>query len=109
MDLEQFLEAGLPEFRSVPFIDFEAKDDGWAFEGLAAVYGQEGDLGEFTEEFRHGAFRKPLANGDNTRLIYEHAPPSGDILSQAAASSMVHRVSVVTRSLLATGISFSGG
>jgi phage head maturation protease len=73
MDLEQFLDAGLPEFRSVPFLDFEAKDDGWAFEGLAAVYGKEGDLGEFTEEFRHGAFRKPLSNGDNTRLIYEHA------------------------------------
>jgi HK97 family phage prohead protease len=88
MDLEQFLEAGLPEFRSVPFIDFEAKDDGWAFEGLAAVYGQEGDLGEFTEEFRHGAFRKPLATGDNTRLIYEHAPPHLPVLATIKGNTL---------------------
>jgi HK97 family phage prohead protease len=88
MDLEQFLDAGLPEFRSVPFLDFEAKNDGWSFEGLAAVYDQQADLGEFTEEFRRGAFRKPLANGDNTRLVHEHSPAWVPVLATVRAKTM---------------------
>lgn len=94
MDLEQrnnlsaLLDAGLPEFRSVPFSDFESEDDGWGFRGLAAVYGEEADLGDFTEEFQRGAFRKPLANGDNTRLIYEHAPPHMPVLATIGGGTL---------------------
>jgi HK97 family phage prohead protease len=80
-DLARLFDSDIPEYRSVPFTDFEAKDDGWGFEGLAAVYGEPADLGDFTEEFMRGAFRKPLANGDNTRLIYDHAPPYLPVLA----------------------------
>jgi HK97 family phage prohead protease len=82
------LDAGLPEFRSVPFVDFEAKNDGWSFEGLAAVYDQQADLGDFTEEYMRGAFRKPLANGDNTRLMHEHSPPWVPVLATVRAKTM---------------------
>jgi HK97 family phage prohead protease len=86
--LSALLEAGLPEFRSVPFVDFEAKNDGWSFEGLAAVYDQQADLGDFTEEFMRGAFRKPLANGDNTRLMHEHSPAWVPVLATVRAKTM---------------------
>src|SRR4051812_23177937 len=88
MDLSQLLDAGLPEFRSVPFLDFESTDDGWGFRGLAAVYGEPADIGDFTEEFARGAFRKPLANGDNTRLIYDHSPPHVPVLATLRARTM---------------------
>lgn len=87
-ELAKLLDAGLPEFRSVPFLDFEARDDGWGFEGLAAVYDQEADIGDFTEEFRRGAYRRPLANGENTRLAYDHSPPHVPVLATIAGKTM---------------------
>lgn len=82
------LDAGLPEYRSVPFIDFESKDDGWAFEGLAAVYDTPADIGAFTEEYARGAFRHPISNGDNTRLAYDHSPPHVPVLATVKAKTM---------------------
>lgn len=102
--LVALLDAGLTEYRSVPFVDFESKDDGWTFEGLAAVYDQESDVGPFTEEFRHGSFRKPLANGDNTRLIYEHAPPHLPVLGTIRGGTLTLKDDVrglVTRGRIA--------
>lgn len=86
--LNALLDAGLPEHRSVPFLDFEAENDGWSFRGLAAVYDQEADLGEFTEQFMRGAFRRPLASGDNTRLIYDHSPDYVPVLATLRAKTM---------------------
>lgn len=71
--LASAFDAGLPEYRSLAFADFEATNDGWGFDGLLAVYGEQADLGAWTEEFRHGAFRKPLSNGEQTVLTYEHS------------------------------------
>ena len=65
----------------MPFLDFEAEDDGWGFRGLASPYDEVADIGEFTEEFMRGAYRKPLASGDNTRLVYDHSPPHVPVLA----------------------------
>lgn len=81
MDLEKVLEAGLPEFRSMPFLDFEAEDDGWGFHGLASPYDEVADIGDFTEEFMRGTYRRVLARGENTRLVYDHSPPHVPVLA----------------------------
>lgn len=80
MDLEQFFNAGLPEYRTMPFLDFESTDDGWGFRGLGAAYGEVADIGDFTEEFASRAFQAPVARGDNTRLIYDHSPQHVPVL-----------------------------
>jgi HK97 family phage prohead protease len=60
------------EYRSVPFVDMDAAADGSHFVGYAAVFGQEADLGSFTESVNHGAFRKSLAAGDNVPMLLDH-------------------------------------
>lgn len=63
-----------PNMRSASFTDLditEAKND-FVMDGLAGVYGEVTDLGDFTEELRHGAFRKVLAKGENIPLLVEH-------------------------------------
>lgn len=87
-ELVNRLDSDFPEYRAVAFSDFESKDDGWGFEGLAAVYDAPADLGDFSEEFMRGAFRKPIANGDNTRLIYEHAPPHLPVLATRSGGTL---------------------
>jgi HK97 family phage prohead protease len=78
----------LPEYRSMAFIDFEVRDDGWGFEGLASPYDATADIGEFTEEFKRGAYRKPVAAGENTRLVYDHSPPHFPILASIKGGTM---------------------
>lgn len=72
MDLEQKLVADRVEARSVAFTDVDVSKDGWSFEGLAAVYDQEADLGDFTESMSRGAYRKVIAQGDNVPMLYHH-------------------------------------
>lgn len=60
------------EKRSVAFSDVELSSDGTKFEGYAAIYGQEADLGDFTEEVARGAFRKPLAGNPNVPMFWDH-------------------------------------
>lgn len=67
----------VPNQRTAEFTDLEVKEasgSGLLFDGLAAVFGEVTDIGEFTEEFRHGAFRKALASGANVPLLHEHRP-----------------------------------
>jgi HK97 family phage prohead protease len=86
--LTAMLDAGLPEFRSVPFLDFESTDDGWGFRGLAGVYEESADIGDFTEEFARGAYRRVIASGENTRLAYDHSPPHVPVLATLRAKTM---------------------
>lgn len=63
-----------PSLRTAPFSDLEVltvRDD-LIFDGYAAVFDQRADLGEHTEELRHGAFRKFLSTGANIPLVHEH-------------------------------------
>jgi HK97 family phage prohead protease len=86
--LTAMLDAGLLEFRSVPFLDFESTDDGWGFRGLAGVYEEPADIGDFTEEFARGAYRRAIASGDNTRLAYDHSPRHVPVLATLHAKTM---------------------
>jgi HK97 family phage prohead protease len=72
MDLEQQFSVDRPEVRSVAFTDVDTSNDGWSFEGLAAVYNEETDLGPFTESVSRGAYRKALADGTNVPMLYHH-------------------------------------
>ena len=69
------------EKRSVPFSTVEITEgadsaSGVTFRGYAAIYGQEADLGEFTEEIARGAFRKVLlprrGRVQNVPFLYDH-------------------------------------
>lgn len=66
----------VPNQRSAEFADLEVseKSGGLLFDGYAAVFGEPTDLGEFTEEVRHGAFRRVLSTGANVPLLHEHRP-----------------------------------
>lgn len=72
MDLEQQLAADRVEARSVAFTDVDTSKDGWSFEGLAAVYDQETDLGQYTESMARGSYRKVLSRGDNVPMLHDH-------------------------------------
>lgn len=63
-----------PEKRSVALTDLEMNATGTRFEGYAAIFGQEADLGDFTEEVRRGAFRKVLAQETNVPMYWDHDP-----------------------------------
>jgi HK97 family phage prohead protease len=60
------------EARSVAFTDVDTSKDGWSFEGLAAVYDQETDLGQYTESMARGSYRKVLSRGDNVPMLHDH-------------------------------------
>lgn len=68
MDLEQ----NQPEIRSAPFLDMEVSSDGWSFDGLAGVYDEETDLGDFTESQSRGAYRKVIGRMENVPMLYHH-------------------------------------
>lgn len=76
MNSDQFFDAydEAPNLRSAEFSDLEITEvrDDFIFDGYAAVFGEPTDLGDFTEEIRHGAFRKVLAKGGNVPLLVEH-------------------------------------
>lgn len=77
MDPEAFFDAlaDVPNLRSVAFADVEMKPTGnsYRFDGIAAPVGVATDLGEFTEEYARGSFRKFLAaNKANIPLLHEH-------------------------------------
>jgi hypothetical protein len=72
MDLEQQLATDRVEARSVAFTDVDTSKDGWSFEGLAAVYDQETDLGQYTESMARGSYRKVLSRGENVPMLHDH-------------------------------------
>ena len=78
MNPEQILNtlADMPNVRSASFDDVEMKDGGnvFLFDGLAAVYDQPADLGDFVEEIRTGAFARVLAENPTVPFLHEHHP-----------------------------------
>jgi uncharacterized protein len=64
----------MPNHRSARFDDLEVSEwsEGFRFEGHAAVFGEEADLGGFTESVERGAFRKVLQSDENIPMLYEH-------------------------------------
>lgn len=67
----------VPNFRSVALIDVDMteKDGEFRFDGIAAPTGITTDLGDFTEEYEKGSFRKYLAaNTFNIPFCHEHDP-----------------------------------
>lgn len=79
MDLDKFFDALalVPNLRSVAFTDAEMVENakGYTFDGIAAPVGVAADLGEFTEEYERGSFRRFLAvSRDNIPLCHEHNP-----------------------------------
>jgi HK97 family phage prohead protease len=75
---ERFFDAlaDVPNLRSAEIVDLDISDDGaeLKFDGLAAVFGEVADLGEFTEEVERGAFRKVLASKPVVPFLHEHHP-----------------------------------
>lgn len=73
---DEELPASVPEdraeVRSVPLNDVSLSEDGLSFSGYAAVFDTVADIGDFTEEVRRGAFRKPLAQGQNVPMYWDH-------------------------------------
>lgn len=66
---------GSVEFRSVEFTDIDTSVGGSReFEGYAAVFDVEADLGDFTESVDRGAYRKSLSEGYDIPLLYRHNP-----------------------------------
>jgi HK97 family phage prohead protease len=79
MESDAFFDAlaEIPNLRSVAFSDVEmaATKSGYKFDGIAAPTGVSADLGEFTEEYERGSFRKFLAAcSDNIPFLHEHNP-----------------------------------
>lgn len=74
MDLEQQLASGRVEARSVAFTDLDVTADGRSFDGYAAVYGQEADLGEWTEVIAGAAFRGAPERSGNIPMLWDHNP-----------------------------------
>lgn len=76
MELDQFFSAydEVPNQRSAQFSDIDVSEvpSGLLFDGLAAVFDDVTDLGEWVEEVRHGAFRKVLAGNPGVPLLHEH-------------------------------------
>jgi HK97 family phage prohead protease len=72
MDLEQQLASGRPEARSVAFTDLDVTKGGRRLDGYAAVYGQETDLGQWTEVIVAPAFRGAPERSGNIPLLWDH-------------------------------------
>lgn len=79
MDLDQYFDALalVPNLRSAALVDVEmvATATGFKFDGIAAPTGASADLGDFTEEYERGSFRRFLAScRDNIPFLHEHNP-----------------------------------
>lgn len=79
MEPNQFFDAlaDVPNLRSVAFLDVEMTEagNGYKFDGIAAPTGVTADLGDFTEEYERGAFRRFLSScADNIPFLHEHNP-----------------------------------
>lgn len=79
MEPDAFFDAldEIPNLRSAAFTDVEMKATakGFQFDGIAAPTGVTADLGEFTEEYERGSFRRFLAQcADNIPFLHEHNP-----------------------------------
>src|SRR4051812_15221670 len=72
MDLEQQLASGRPEARSITFTDLDVTNGGRSLDGYAAVYGQETDLGQWTEVIVAPAFRGAPERSGNIPMLWDH-------------------------------------
>jgi len=64
----------VPNLRSAALDDVEVGEwsQGFRFEGHAAVFDVDADVGNFTESVERGAFRKVLASDENIPMFYDH-------------------------------------
>jgi HK97 family phage prohead protease len=64
----------VPNLRSAAFDEVEVGQwsEGFRFEGHAAVFDTDADVGNFTESVERGAFRKVLASDENIPMFYDH-------------------------------------
>jgi HK97 family phage prohead protease len=60
------------EARSVAFTDLEVTKQGRHFDGYAAIYGEETDLGQFIEVILPPAFRSALSATTNLPMLWDH-------------------------------------
>lgn len=79
METTKFFDAlsDVPNLRSVAFTDVEMTEagKGYKFDGIAAPTGVVTDLGDFTEEYERGTFRRFLAAcTENIPFLHEHNP-----------------------------------
>ncbi len=79
MEPKTFFDAldEVPNLRAARFTDVEMVEQGnsYKFDGIAAPTGIAADMGDFTEEYERGAFRKFLAScKDNVPFLHEHNP-----------------------------------
>jgi HK97 family phage prohead protease len=77
MNDDQFFEAlsDVPNLRSSEFVDIEMVQTakGYKFDGIAAPVAVRADLGDFTEEYERGSFRRFLSQcSDNIPFLHEH-------------------------------------
>jgi HK97 family phage prohead protease len=72
MDLEKQFAQERAEARSVAFTDLDVASDGRSFDGYAAIYGQESDLGEFTEVIVPPAFVGAVERSGNIPMLWDH-------------------------------------
>jgi HK97 family phage prohead protease len=66
------IPVGKVEARSVAFTDLEVTKQGRHFDGYAAIYGEETDIGEFIEVILPPAFRSALAATSNLPMLWDH-------------------------------------
>jgi HK97 family phage prohead protease len=60
------------EARSAPFVDLDVTKNGRHFDGYAAIYGEEADLGDWIEVIVPPAFRSALSATDNLPMLWDH-------------------------------------
>jgi HK97 family phage prohead protease len=89
MDLEQQFVTGRPEVRSVPFADLDVAPDGRSFDGYAAIYGREADLGDFTEVIVPPALRGAVARSGNIPMYWDHNPGMPPLATTAGGTMTV--------------------
>lgn len=66
--------------------DIELRAAGRRLEGLAAVYGVEARIGDFTETIRPGAFADALRGGADILALVDHDP--GKVLGRTRSGSL---------------------
>jgi HK97 family phage prohead protease len=71
MDLNN-IPIGSAEARSAPFVDLDVTKNGREFDGYAAIYGEETDLGNYIEVVLPPAFRSALSATSNLPMLWDH-------------------------------------
>ena len=92
MELTAFFDAlaDVPNLRSVAFADVEMTQSGnsYKFDGIAAPTGVAADLGDFTEEYARGSFRRFLSANKNANIPFLHEHNPRDLLASTKSGRL---------------------